>query len=133
MRRSPFSTREFPWGVAIARDRFLYVANGVGTNEYSTRHSHVTGYTIKAEDGVPVRMPASPFTDPGRGAADMAVSASQKYAYVVNIYSGDVSGYAIDAQSGALTPVAGSPFGAGAEPEHSGSTLRTSSFTSPTR
>ena len=46
VRRSPFSTREFPWGVAIARDRFLYVANGVGTNEYSTRHSHVTGYTL---------------------------------------------------------------------------------------
>ena len=38
------------------------------------------------------------------------------FAYVTNVGSNNVSGYAIDASSGALTPVSGSPFAAGTEP-----------------
>ncbi len=116
VRRSPFGTREYPWGVAAVPGKFLYVANGIGTDQNNPRHSHVTAYTIKG-DGALARISGSPFQDRGRGAADMAVSVSKKYAYVVNIYSGDVSGYAIDPNSGALTSLPGSPFGAGGEPE----------------
>jgi DNA-binding beta-propeller fold protein YncE len=39
-----------------------------------------------------------------------------QFAYVANEFSGDVSGYTIDPSTGALTPVAGSPFTAGAFP-----------------
>ncbi len=43
-------------------------------------------------------------------------SRSVQFAYVVNAGSNDVSGYSIDARSGALTEVKGSPFGSGAAP-----------------
>ncbi|NNM69475.1 MAG: beta-propeller fold lactonase family protein [Gallionella sp.] len=38
------------------------------------------------------------------------------FAYVANNYSNNVSAYTLNATSGALTPVAGSPFAAGAQP-----------------
>ena len=46
----------------------------------------------------------------------MAVDPSGKFAYVANSNSNNVSAYAIDAASGALTPVKGSPFAAGITP-----------------
>lgn len=116
LRRSPFGTREFPWGVAAVPGKFAYVANGVGTNENSSRHSHVTAYAIKP-DGALARLSDSPFQDRGRGAADLIVNPLHQYAYVVNIYSGNVAGYAIDPTSGTLTEIKGSPFWAGGEPE----------------
>jgi hypothetical protein len=50
-----------------------------------------------------------------------AASASDKasvteFVYVADSGGQNVSGYAVDASSGALTPVAGSPFSAGTEP-----------------
>jgi 6-phosphogluconolactonase len=114
VRRSPFRTREDPWGVAVFPDKFVYVANGVGTNQYSHHRSTVTALRINA-NGVLSRVADSPFKDTGDGAADMVVTG--KFAYVVNIYSGDVSAYTINTVSGMLTPVMGSPFGAGGEPE----------------
>ena len=39
-----------------------------------------------------------------------------EFAYVVNVYSNNVSAYAVDASNGALTQVQGSPFAAGDEP-----------------
>jgi 6-phosphogluconolactonase len=48
----------------------------------------------------------------------MAIDAAGKFAYVANSgsNSNDVSGYAINAKNGALTPVKGSPFAAGYGP-----------------
>jgi DNA-binding beta-propeller fold protein YncE len=43
----------------------------------------------------------------------VAVDPTGKFAYVPNSGSNDVSGYAINATSGALKPVKGSPFAAG--------------------
>ena len=43
----------------------------------------------------------------------MAVDPSGKFAYVPNLGSNNISAYTIDATSGALTPVTGSPFSAG--------------------
>src|SRR5580698_9104200 len=40
-----------------------------------------------------------------------------QFAYVANYDSANVSAYTINAKTGKLTPVAGSPFGAGTEPE----------------
>ena len=38
------------------------------------------------------------------------------FVYVTSTFANNVSAYAIDASSGALTQVQGSPFGAGSEP-----------------
>ena len=38
------------------------------------------------------------------------------FVYVTRAFANNVSAYAIDASSGALTQVQGSPFGAGSEP-----------------
>ena len=46
----------------------------------------------------------------------MAVEPSGKFAYVPNFGSNNISAYTIDATSGALTPVTGSPFSAGRGP-----------------
>src|SRR5215510_2985266 len=39
-----------------------------------------------------------------------------QFAYVANQFSNDVSGYTINATTGTLTPIPGSPFAAGAAP-----------------
>jgi 6-phosphogluconolactonase (cycloisomerase 2 family) len=46
----------------------------------------------------------------------MTADPNDKYLYVTNSNSNTISGYAIDAKSGALTPVPKSPFAAGAYP-----------------
>jgi len=43
----------------------------------------------------------------------MAVSANGQFAYVANLADDNVSAYAINATTGALTPAAGSPFATG--------------------
>jgi len=49
---------------------------------------------------------------PARGFAQ----APPQFVYVTNFYSHNVSAYSVDATTGALTPVAGSPFATGAYP-----------------
>jgi 6-phosphogluconolactonase (cycloisomerase 2 family) len=46
----------------------------------------------------------------------LALHPSGQFAYVVNQTSGDVSAFAVDAATGALSPVAHSPFAAGSQP-----------------
>jgi len=46
----------------------------------------------------------------------VAVDPTGQFAYVVDVFSSNVSAYTIDGMIGALTPVAGSPFPAGANP-----------------
>ena len=46
----------------------------------------------------------------------VAVASTGKFAYVANFSSHTVSAYTINASSGALTPVKGSPFAAGSGP-----------------
>jgi 6-phosphogluconolactonase len=57
----------------------------------------------------------SPF-GAGTNPIAVAVDPTGKFAYVTNVGSANVSAYAINATSGALTPVAGSPFAAGTNP-----------------
>jgi 6-phosphogluconolactonase len=45
----------------------------------------------------------------------LAIDPTGQFLYAVNFNSNDVSAYTVDA-SGTLTPVAGSPFAAGAQP-----------------
>lgn len=57
------------------------------------------------------RIKGSPF-EAGYGPDSLAIDRAGKFVYVTN-YSGDVSGYAINANTGFLTQVPGSPFRAG--------------------
>ncbi len=52
----------------------------------------------------------------GTGPRAVALDPAGKFLYVANQGSGSVSAYTVDAASGALAPVAGSPFAAGTDP-----------------
>jgi len=84
--------------------KFAYVANH--------RASAVSGYTINAATGALTPITGSPFAAAAI-ATSVAVDPSGEFAYVTlanGETSGGVSGYTINATTGALTPVAGSPF-----------------------
>jgi 6-phosphogluconolactonase len=69
VRRSPVRTRAIPWGVSALFGEFVYVVNGVSTNQYARRRSTVSAYKVNARSGVLTRVSGSPFADAGRGAA----------------------------------------------------------------
>jgi len=85
--------------------QFVFVANQTSDN--------ISVFAIDADSGALTQVPGSPF--PG-GPEPVAVAADPngKFAYVVNqnypYYQGNISVYAINRASGALTPVEGSPF-----------------------
>ena len=89
------------------RGKFAYVVNYEGGN--------VSAYTINATSGALTPVTGSPF-GAGTNPDGVTVDPKGKFAYVSNGGSnsqGNVSAYTINATTGALTPVAGSPFGAG--------------------
>ncbi len=90
---------------------YVYVANDASAN--------VSAFAINARTGALKQVKGSPFTA-GPEPWGIAVDPTGKFAYVTNVTDhtsasapGSVSAYAIDARSGALTPVKGSPFGSG--------------------
>jgi 6-phosphogluconolactonase len=106
---SPFPTGSTPAGVAVSPSgRLLFVANGNG----------VSVYIIDPATGFLTAVPGSPFAA-GSFSNSVAVDPYGKYAYVVDpafgAASGSIYAYSIGS-TGALTPVAGSPFTAGAQP-----------------
>jgi 6-phosphogluconolactonase (cycloisomerase 2 family) len=116
---SPFGAGTGPFGVAdleTSGGTYLYVANDGSDN--------VSGYTISGSGGGLTQVAGSPFAAGSGpvGVATCSVALGGKkgrddyFAYVTNGSSNNVSGYSIDASSGALTAVTGSPFGAGTEP-----------------
>ena len=98
----PFSDTVDPTG------RFAYVANGPVSSE-------VSGYTINATTGALSPIPGSPFAA-GDGPVSIAVDPTGRFAYVANegvFGASSISGYTINATTGALSPVPGSPFPSG--------------------
>jgi 6-phosphogluconolactonase (cycloisomerase 2 family) len=113
---SPFSAGTGPYSVT-ATGRFVYVAN--------LSSSDISAYTIDSVTGALAAIPGSPFpTDVAP--SSVVVDPTGHFAYVANcgtfcssddLYdTGGVSGYTIDATTGALTAMPGSPFGAGNYP-----------------
>jgi DNA-binding beta-propeller fold protein YncE len=104
------ATGPSPWGVAVSPNgKFLYVTNQGGNS--------VSAYTVSA-DGSLTAVAGSPFPAGGLP-LNVAVTPNSAFVYVANNSSagpGSVSGYAIDAATGALTAVPGSPFAAGMGP-----------------
>src|SRR6266436_6023989 len=142
---SPFPAGTTPWSIALdPMGRFAYVANRGDDTIGAYVIDGVTGTltpvpgspfpenpTIKGEfpravavdpnTGALAQVPGSPFPAGGipRG---LTVDPAGRFVYVASGYRGSpgiVSAFTIDANSGALTPVAGSPFPVPTDPKSS--------------
>ena len=111
VRGSPFASGTDATGVAIdPHGEFAYMTNTVANN--------VSAYTINRSTGALKPVKGSPF-GAGTEPSAVAIDPTGKFAYVANegyTSAGNVSAYAINASSGALKPVKGSPFEAGSTP-----------------
>ena len=104
---SPFATSLFPEGVTVhPTGRFVYVANA----------GDVPAFSVNPASGFLTPIPGSPFLTTGSGPDNVGIAPSGRFAYVTNIASANVSGFTIDAATGALTAMPGSGFPAGSEP-----------------
>lgn len=104
----PFAAGLGTRALAIERSgRFLYAAN--------LDDNAVGGFAIDQTTGALTPLAGSPFTT-GTYPISVVVEASGRYAYVANnspgAATGTISGFAIDADTGALTPLPGSPYAA---------------------
>jgi 6-phosphogluconolactonase len=102
-------------GVAVdPTGKFLYISN--------LSSGIVSAYTINASSGALTAVPGSPFESAG-GSVAVAMHPTGKFLYVTSVpYNfsggpGGVSAFTINAGSGALTVVPGSPFSTGPQPE----------------
>jgi 6-phosphogluconolactonase len=110
---SPFTTGTAPSGMLIgATGRFAYVpANGSGS---------IYAYTMDATTGALTALAGSPYATGAATGTNPAVAVlhpSGKFLYTLNYdsnyTSANISAFAIDATTGLLTPVPGSPFATG--------------------
>ncbi len=120
---SPVFANASPTEILITPSgKFVYVTNpGLGM---------VTSFTFSS--GVLQQMPTSPVIS-GAGAFGLAVDGSGRFLYVANPSApnpslntnGNISGFNIDANTGALTTMLGSPFTSGTSTVNSGPTALT--------
>jgi len=115
---SPFSVPGGPYSIsADSHGPYVYLSNQYPS--YPT--GSVAGYAIDPVTGSLTAIPGSPFLG---GPVPVGVTVDPKGHFVFTAnqgsyltnFSGTVSAYTIDANTGALTPVPGSPFPAGLEP-----------------
>jgi 6-phosphogluconolactonase len=99
-------------------DQTLYadVVDNKGNFLYALGTAGVYAFTIRPGTGVLTPVAGSPFVTAGTSSANfpqpatlMTVDQTDQFLYVST--SGGISGYTIDQNTGALTPIAGSPFG----------------------
>jgi 6-phosphogluconolactonase len=99
-------------------DQTLYadVVDNKGKFLYALGTAGVYAFTIRPGTGVLTPVAGSPFVTAGASSANfpqpatlMTVDQTDQFLYVST--SGGISGYTIDQNAGALTPIAGSPFG----------------------
>jgi 6-phosphogluconolactonase (cycloisomerase 2 family) len=83
---------------------FVYISN--------SDEQLITAYSLHA-DGSLTNVPGSPFPA-GRGVSGIGIDPGSHFLYAANTTDNTISGYTINSTSGALTPIAGSPFGLGA-------------------
>lgn len=102
---SPLATGSSPEAIAVdPSGKYVYAANVTSNNS-------IASYAIAAGSGA-----LTLISSVGAGTlpVSLAVDPSGGFVYVANSQSDNVSVYAVDAATGALTAVAGSPFVAGA-------------------
>jgi 6-phosphogluconolactonase (cycloisomerase 2 family) len=122
---SHFSMPGGPYSIRSDSHRqFIYASNSYPS--YST--GSVAGYAIDEATGSLTAVPGSPFPG-GSVPVGLAVDPKGRFAFTANQgsssnnYAGTVSAYTIDANTGVLIPVPGSPFAAGLEPTSVTTTL----------
>jgi 6-phosphogluconolactonase len=103
---SPFAVGSAPVGIVVhSSGKFAYVAN--------SGSSTVTAFSIDPASGALKPIAGSPFAA-GGSPLFIVVDSSGKFIYVAlaigNSPSPYVAGYSVDGTTGALTPLAGSPF-----------------------
>lgn len=115
---SPFASGRIPESVTVnPAGTFVYVASLTTLD----RPGDISVYRIHASNGSLTEIPGSPFAA-GKTPVSIAVNPTGSFAYVANQYTGytghngTISAYRIDAATGALTEIPGSPFTAGIEP-----------------
>jgi 6-phosphogluconolactonase (cycloisomerase 2 family) len=108
---SPFPAGTEPDGVTTdPKGKFAYVANLASDNVYA--------YAIDSSSGALTPVKGSPFAISG-AALWVGVDLKGKFAYVASYNTsgiGEIEGFSINSRTGALKPVAGSPFAAGTSP-----------------
>lgn len=114
--KKPFS---MPIAGLIVFSGFLQAANFVYTNNDVIGANSVSAFSVDA-GGVLTEIPNSPFLTGGGGTGGggfainrVVVAGSGKYLYVSNGGTYDISAFVIDAATGGLTLLAGSPFPTG--------------------
>ena len=106
----------FPGGTGLylavdPNDQFLFVSD-------TTPPGNVLAFTLDSS-GALTAVPGSPFPIAGTTSTQpnqIVVDSSGKFVYVDLLTTNQVAGFSIDASTGALTPVPGSPFSAGKGP-----------------
>lgn len=99
--------------LVLGQNNFLYTNN----NNYFTANT-ISGYSV-APVGSVAQLPDSPFSTGGTGnggngfIAANRITVCRRFLYASNDYSGNVSGFSINAKTGNLTAVPGSPFAVG--------------------
>ena len=105
---SPFATGTLPlWPTLDPSGKFLYASN--------EKSNDITAYKIDLQSGALTPVPGSPFAAnfsslPGIRPREVTVDPTQEFLYLVNRKSDTISAYRITMETGALTPVHGSPF-----------------------
>jgi 6-phosphogluconolactonase (cycloisomerase 2 family) len=122
---SPFSVPGSPYSIsADSHGQYVYLSNQYPS--YPT--GSVAGYTIDTATGSLTAVPGSPFLG-GMVPVGLTVDSKGQFVFTANQgsssnnFAGTVSAYTIDANTGALIPVPGSPFAAGLEPTSVATTL----------
>ncbi len=105
---SPFATDANALALATDGDH-LFVANGLGSNSLAV-------YTIGSGGGL-AQVTGSPFASGGSATQHLALSRTGQYLIATNAGSDDFGVFAVNALTGALSPVAESPFRTGDEPQ----------------
>jgi 6-phosphogluconolactonase len=100
--------------VTCEADRFAYVAHYNLNGPFSG--SAITPYTQNHQSGALTLIAGTSTFATGSGATSIASDPRGRFIYVVNEWADTVSGFSVDAATGALTPVPGSPFAAGVRP-----------------
>jgi 6-phosphogluconolactonase (cycloisomerase 2 family) len=105
---SPFTAGEDPNSVVVSPSgKFAYVAN------QGPASADISAYTVDATTGALTPVDGSPFPFPssdGGRPTSAAVNPAGNFLYVTSNNDSDVAAYSINATTGALTLVSGSPF-----------------------
>ncbi|MBP9743125.1 MAG: beta-propeller fold lactonase family protein [Burkholderiales bacterium] len=111
---SPFTTSEsasYPYQIVITDNgSFLYVSNGGGYPAYAP--SSISAFTIGSDGGLTKINEYSIES----GGGTFIVDSAKNFLYLMSELNNNIGGYNIDPVTGALTPIAGSPFATGNYP-----------------